>query len=176
MQKMRVVKIGELKPYANNAKVHPEHQIESLVKSIKEFGFVNPILVDESNNVLAGHGRLEAAHRMNMEDVPVVIAEGLSEEQKRAYIIADNRLAEMAEWDSTNVAEELLKLQEEELDPDITGFYVSDFDFSFLDNNEKKEAQENETMASGICECPRCKCLFDKAEIVKHGTAFGDEE
>ncbi|MBM6441893.1 ParB N-terminal domain-containing protein, partial [Lacticaseibacillus rhamnosus] len=91
--------VAKLKPYAKNARTHSPEQIDQLVASIEEFGFTIPILVDEKGMVLAGHGRLAAAEKRGMTHVPVLVAKGWSEQRKKAYVIADNRLAENAGWD-----------------------------------------------------------------------------
>ncbi len=85
------VGVNELIPYVNNAKKHSEEQVTKLASSIREFGFVNPILIDRDKNVIAGHGRLMAAKKLGLSDVPCVYIEGLSEAQRKAYILADNR-------------------------------------------------------------------------------------
>ena len=111
------VDIDKLVPYQNNAKEHSEKQLEKLEASIKEFGFISPVLIDKDFNVIAGHGRMMAARRIGMDKLPCVFVEGLTEEQRRAYILADNRLAEFGTWDTELVAAELADL--ETLDFDI---------------------------------------------------------
>ena len=114
--KISLVKVDDLKPYEKNTKIHGEEQIEKLCRSIQEFGFVNPILIDKDLNVIAGHGRLMAAQRLGMQKVPCVSVEGLSEKQRRAYIIADNRLGEYSEWNMELVAAEIGELEEADID------------------------------------------------------------
>lgn len=98
---LREVDINLLKPYENNAKIHGEEQIELLMRSISEFGFLSPCLVErDTYNLIAGHGRVEAAKRLGMDAVPCVFVDDLTEEQRRAYILADNRLTELGEWDT----------------------------------------------------------------------------
>lgn len=109
-------------PYQNNAKIHGEEQIEKLKASIQEFGFLTPCLIDAEYNLIAGHGRVMAAKELNMKTVPCVFIEGLSEAQKRAYILADNRLGELGEWDMELVNAELDELSECGFDVSITGF------------------------------------------------------
>ena len=103
--------VERLRPYERNPRTHSEDQVAQLAASMVEFGFTNPILVDESNGILAGHGRLMAARQLGLAEVPVVRLEHLSEAQKRAYIIADNQLAATAGWDETLLAEEVGWLQ-----------------------------------------------------------------
>ncbi len=118
--------ISELKAYENNSRTHPEAQIAQIAASIKEFGFTNPVLIDEGNGVIAGHGRLLAAKLLGHTEVPCIVLAGLSDVQKRAYVIADNKLALNAGWD-----EDLLRLELDELNADefnllLTGFSESE--------------------------------------------------
>jgi DNA modification methylase len=131
--------IGELKPSPRNARTHSERQILKLVASFVRFGFVSPILVDENGEVIAGHGRLEAARRLGRTVVPTICVSHMSDADKRAYRIADNRLAELAGWD-----DDLLKIEFEEfavLDPDlldITGFEIAEIEIILDGPPEKK--------------------------------------
>lgn len=111
-----------LVPYARNAKIHSEEQVRKIADSIREFGFVSPCLIDREYNIIAGHGRVMAAELLGMETVPCVFIEGLTDEQRRAYIIADNRLTELGGWDDELVEDELRQLQETGFDIDLTGF------------------------------------------------------
>jgi len=104
---INTVSIDALVPYSRNARTHSKKQIKQIADSIIEFGFTNPILVDESNNVLASHGRLAAARHLGWKEVPTFCITHLSEKQKRAYIVADNRIAENAGWDKEILAIEL---------------------------------------------------------------------
>jgi len=99
--------LTELKPYKNNSKIHPDKQIKNIIASIKQFGFTQPIICDEEKTILSGHGRYEAAKQMQIDDVPIRIVENLTDEQKKAYVIADNKIAEQSEWDENKVLEEL---------------------------------------------------------------------
>ena len=114
------VSVDELIPYVNNSRTHSDEQVTQIASSIKEFGFTNPILIDESKGIIAGHGRLMAAKKLGIDNVPCITLEGLSEAQKKAYVIADNKLALNAGWDM-----DLLKVDIEALD-DL------DFDLSLL--------------------------------------------
>jgi len=96
--------IVALRPYEANARTHTKHQIRQIAESIRKFGFTNPVLVDRKNRIIAGHGRVEAAKLLGMESVPTIRLEGLLEGQIRAYIIADNKLAENAGWDRSILA------------------------------------------------------------------------
>ena len=116
------VRIEDLKPYERNAKLHSEEQIEKIAASIEEFGFLNPCLIDEAGNIIAGHGRVEAAKLLGMKKVPCLNVNGLTEEQRRAYVLADNRLTELGEWDMDLVNQELQALSEAGFEVEITGF------------------------------------------------------
>jgi len=129
--KVQEVPVSRLKPYEKNAKIHGTNQIEKLKASIEEFGFLTPCLIDEDFNIIAGHGRVMAAKDMGMESVPCVFVEGLTEAQRRAYILADNRLGELGEWDMDLVASELQWLSENDVDIDLTGFTIED---QYIDN------------------------------------------
>jgi ParB-like chromosome segregation protein Spo0J len=114
--------IGRLIPYARNPRTHSDGQIAQIAASIAEFGFTNPILVDTNAGIIAGHGRLLAACKLNLDQVPVIILDYLSETQKRAYIIADNRLALNAGWDEETRRIELAALDEDEFNVSLLGF------------------------------------------------------
>lgn len=121
-QRLEIRKIAELIPYERNARTHPPEQIEKLRRSLREFGFVSPVLIDAAGNVIAGHGRLLAAEMEGFETAPCVIAEHLSDAQRRAYILADNRLAEMSDWDDEILSGELEALQGAGVDLMLAGF------------------------------------------------------
>lgn len=116
------IRIDELIPYENNAKIHGPEQIEQLRRSLREFGFVSPVLIDEERNLIAGHGRVEAARAEGMTEVPYVTVRDLTEAQRRAYIIADNRLAETGEWDAARLKFEMEELSTLSFDTSLTGF------------------------------------------------------
>jgi len=130
--KLEMVDISKLVPYANNARKHNDGQIKKIQSSLREFGFVNPVLIDKSYGIIAGHGRVEAAKREGIREVPCVMVEYLTEAQKKAYILADNRLAEDAEWDMDLVKIDLQELADADFDIDITGF--SDLDLGDPDD------------------------------------------
>ena len=119
---MPTIRIDELIPYENNAKIHGPEQIEQLRRSLREFGFVSPVLIDEERNLIAGHGRVEAARAEGMTEVPYVTVSDLTEAQRRAYIIADNRLAETGEWDAARLKFEMEELSTLSFDTSLTGF------------------------------------------------------
>lgn len=119
---IREVRLSDIKPYENNAKIHGAEQIHKIAKSIKEFGFLTPCLIDKDYNLIAGHGRVMACRELDMETVPCVFIEGLSEAQRKAYILADNRLGELAEWSEELIAFELHDLEQAGFEVEIIGF------------------------------------------------------
>ena len=114
--------IEALIPYARNSRTHSDEQIEQLMASMREWGWTNPVLVDEDGGIIAGHGRVMAAKRLGLKEVPVIVASGWTEAQKRAYIIADNKLALNAGWDEEALRLEMGDLQELGFDLDLVGF------------------------------------------------------
>lgn len=122
MMNVEYIKIEDLKPYDNNSAIHPEGQICDLVKSLKEFGFVKPIVVDEKNTILAGHGIVAAAGKIGENEIPCVRRIGLSQAQKRAYVLADNKISENKKWDDELVAIELESIQDAGFDIYSLGF------------------------------------------------------
>jgi len=122
MIKIAQVSVQSLIPYARNSRKHSDEQVAQIAASIKEFGWTNPILVDGENGIIAGHGRLAAARKLGLEEVPVIELAHLTEIQKRALIIADNKLALNADWDNEMLALELEELQLEGFDLALTGF------------------------------------------------------
>lgn len=122
LQNIQLKSVEELIPYSGNARTHSEEQITQIAESISEFGFTNPVLIDGERGIIAGHGRLIAAKKLGLSEVPVIILDHLTEIQKKAYIIADNKLAENAGWDEELLAKELADLKAEDFDLDLTGF------------------------------------------------------
>src|SRR5687767_13102465 len=114
--------VEALIPYARNARTHSDAQVAQIAASIRAFGFTNPILTDGANGIIAGHGRVLAARKLGMGTVPVIELAGFSEAQKRAYIIADNKLAANAGWDDHMLAAEVADLVAMGVDMDLTGF------------------------------------------------------
>lgn len=152
--------VDDLIPYARNARTHSPEQIQKLASSIKEFGFINPVIISEDGGVLAGHGRILAAKKLGITEVPCVIESHLTEAQKRAYILADNRLALDAGWDEEMLKIELSELKELNFNMDIMGFdaeelkHFMDSDFGDMgsgnsdDGGEEKEIEVDEEVES----------------------------
>lgn len=125
---LKLIDLDKLVPYARNARTHSAEQIKQLQASLREFGFVNPIIIDEKYNIIAGHGRAAAARAEGIKQVPCVFANHLTEAQKKAYILADNRLAELAGWDEDILKIELEELRSLDFNVDLTGFFETDLD------------------------------------------------
>lgn len=141
--KIENIKTNALKAYAKNAKNHPEKQVQQIAASIKEFGFNNPILIDEANEIIAGHGRLEAAKIMQLDNVPAIRLSHLSDAQKRAYRLADNKISENGGWNTDILRLEIAELETicNDFDITITGF--EDVEIDVLKNPlEEKSADE----------------------------------
>ncbi len=114
---------ADLVPFAGNARTHPEHQVQQICANIQRFGFYNPILIDEHGTIIAGHGRVMAANRLGMQTVPTITLTGLKEGERRALVLADNKIALNGAWDFEKVREELSALATEDFDLQLTGFY-----------------------------------------------------
>ena len=136
-------KVQDLIPYVNNSRTHSEEQVNQICASINEFGFTNPLLIDEKDSIIAGHGRLMASKKLGMEEVPCIVLEGLTETQKKAYIIADNKMALNAGWDEELLKIELENLKELDFDLELTGFNVDELD-DILNFNESEDAEEDD--------------------------------
>lgn len=141
--KIEYIKPDLLKEYEKNAKIHPQKQIDKIKKSIKDFGFLNPILIDNENTILAGHARLRAAKELKLDFVPVIKNESLTERQKKLFILADNRISELGFWDF-----DILKTEFENLDfdPELKDFGFAYEDFKVIDlflDETKNENQDS---------------------------------
>ena len=121
-QKIELWDVARLVPYDKNAREHSPEQVAQIAASIIEFGFLNPILVDSKDGIVAGHGRLSAAKELALDVVPVVVLDHLTENQKKAYILVDNKLAENATWNEDLLAEEIIKLNLQDFDLNILGW------------------------------------------------------
>ena len=142
-EELKLINIDELIPYANNARTHSKNQINKLRSSLREFGFINPILIDKDYNILAGHGRVMAAREEGIKEVPCVLVEHLTEAQKKAYILADNRLAMDAGWDDEMLALELENLKELDFDMDLTGFDAAEIEDLFSKIHDKEISDDD---------------------------------
>ena len=145
--------MNSLQPYSGNARVHSEEQLEKIKNSILEFGFQNPILIGEDSEVIAGHGRLEAAKKAGLGKVPVVVLSGLSEAQRKAYVIADNQLALTADWNDRILQERFEELESLGFDLNLLGWddlpeFASTPDYSILDDEGLNDAVQE--LAEGV--------------------------
>lgn len=136
---MQLISTEKLIPYVNNARTHSAEQINKLRSSLREFGFINPVIIDRDYNVIAGHGRIEAAKAEGISEVPCVFADYLTEAQKKAYILADNRMAMDAGWDEELLRVEIEALQAESFDVGLTGFDESEIADLFETDSEVKD-------------------------------------
>lgn len=170
MRKYENVNLNKLKPYKNNARTHSREQIEKIALSIKEFGFINPVLIDEKYGIIAGHGRVLGAKQLGIEEVPCLFIEDLTEAQKRACILADNKLALDAGWDDKILKEEIKALDELNFDISIIDFNLSDFDF---DQTEIKFAEDDYNTPVNLPTIPKSK-YGDIYKLGNHRLMCGD--
>ena len=169
--KITVKKVAELVPYVNNSRTHSDEQVAQIAASIKEFGWTNPILVDGENGIIAGHGRLMAARKLGHAEVPTIELKDLTEAQKKAYVIADNKLALNAGWDNDVLKIELKNLQELGFDLDLLGFDAKELDA--LLEPEQIEGLTDEDNAPPIPIEPKTK-QGDIYQLGKHRLMCGD--
>ena len=161
-----------LRPYARNARTHSPKQIKQIARSIERFGFNNPLLIDDEDQIIAGHGRLLAAKQLNMKTVPCVRLSHLTEADKKAYVIADNRLAEKSGWDNEILAIELQHLVDIGFDVDLTGFEPAETDLIIEGMGEESEQPENLVPAGS--DGPVVSRLGDVWQLGKHMLVCGD--
>ena len=142
--------INDLIPYVNNSRTHSDEQVTQIASSIKEFGFTNPVLIDEKGGVIAGHGRIAAGKKLGLEQVPTITLEGLTDAQRKAYVIADNKLALNADWDFDLLKIEIESLQEDDFKLDLLGFDVDELngilgfdDIAEVDEEEPEQDYED---------------------------------
>jgi DNA modification methylase len=168
---LKEVSIDKLIPYANNSRTHSAEQIAQIAASIKEFGFKNPILIDGKNGIIAGHGRLMAARKLGLTQVPTLDGSDLTEAQKKAYVIADNKLAMNAGWDTAMLSIELEDLQNNEFNLDLLGF--DDKELAALLNPEQVEGLTDEDFVPEVPDEPKTK-LGDVYILGNHRLMCGD--
>ena len=156
---MQLVPLSKLVPYINNARTHSPEQITKLRSSLREFGFVNPVIIDRDYGIIAGHGRVMAAKEEGIEEVPCVFVDYLTEAQKKAYIIADNRFAQDAGWDEELLRIEIEALQGMDFDVGLTGFNDDEIADLFA-GDDKFEAEDDDFDLS---------TALEKASFVQRG-------
>ena len=136
----KVVSTDSLIPYAMNSRAHSEQQVSQIAASIKEFGFLNPVIIDDDNGIIAGHGRVLAAQKLGLDKVPVIEAKHLTDTQRRAYVIADNKLALNSGWDDATLQLEIESLKGLDFNLDLLGWevlpsFTEEIDYSILDDD-----------------------------------------
>ena len=164
----KTVSVASLVPYARNSRTHSAQQVDKIAASIREFGFLNPIIVDGQNGIIAGHGRVLAAQKLGLDSLPVIEAAHLTEAQRRAYVIADNRLALDAGWDNDLLKVELQDLDAQGFDLTLTGFELGEmaalFDEpNFAPGTEGDQGKLDE-LAPKMVTCPHCGGEWDLRE------------
>lgn len=170
-ERFEKVPIDKLVPYARNARTHSKEQILQIRASLREFGFVTPVIVDEKYSVIAGHGRIAAAKEEGITEIPCVFAENLTEAQKKAYILADNRLAMNAGWDEEMLAVEIADLQGADFDVSLLGFDDKELN-SLLDGDT--DAQEDDFDVDAELDKPCFSQFGDVWHLGKHRVICGD--
>ena len=162
------VATATLIPYARNARTHSEQQVAQIAGSIQEFGFNNPVLIDAENGIIAGHGRVMAANLLKLETVPCIRLSHLSDAQKRAFILADNRIALNSGWDTEMLANELSDLHADDLDLGLLGFDAEELGKlmagEYGENNETEGDESTQASGGKSCVCPNCQFVFDPAK------------
>ena len=165
--KIEQIPTESLIPYARNSRTHSPEQVAQIAGSIREFGFTNPVLIDADNGIIAGHGRVLAAQKLGLAKVPCIRLAHLTETQRRAYIIADNKLALNSGWDEEMLALELADLREADFDLGLVGFDAVEIEAA-LNPKEPEEpypdSSAKEIDVDGMemeCRCPKCGFEFD---------------
>lgn len=170
---MKMVSISKLIPYVNNARTHSQEQVNKLRGSLREFGFINPVIIDSDFNVIAGHGRLMAAKEEGIEEVPCVLVDYLTEAQKKAYILADNRYAQDAGWDEELLRLEIESLEEMDFDVSLTGFDDQEIADLFADG-ESTGAEDDDFDLSDALEKAAFVERGDVWQVGRHRLMCGD--
>ena len=170
---MQLVPLSKLVPYINNARTHSPEQITKLRSSLREFGFVNPVIIDRDYGIIAGHGRVMAAREEGIEEVPCVFVDYLTEAQKKAYIIADNRFAQDAGWDEELLRIEIEALQGMDFDVGLTGFNDDEI-ADLFDANGKSEAEDDDFDLSAALEKASFVQRGDIWTVGRHRLMCGD--
>nr|DAV44595.1 MAG TPA: adenine specific DNA methyltransferase [Caudoviricetes sp.] len=162
VSEMNLVDIDKLIPYVNNARTHSKEQINKLRASIREFGFINPVIIDRDYNVIAGHGRIMASKEEGIDKVPCVFVDYLTDAQKKAYILADNRMAPDADWDEELLKVEIESLQGADFDLNLTGFDEAELMDIFGDDNQSRAKDDDFDLTAAL----------EKASFVEKGDVW----
>lgn len=167
-QRIEIWPLNQLKPYARNARTHSPEQVDKIARSIEAYGFNVPILVDSENGIIAGHGRLAAARQLGLVDVPVIVLDHLKEKQREAYILADNRLAELADWDEELLSDELTALVDAGIDLDVIGWSSDELDQLTAELEELADGEPVEEIADeSSSETREFRFEFEVADFVE---------
>ena len=160
--KVENISLEALIPYARNSRTHSDQQVAQVAASIREFGFTNPVLIGTENDIIAGHGRVLAARKLGLEKVPCIRLTNLSENQKRAYIIADNKLALNSGWDEEMLALEIKDLASKDFDMTLAGWSDAEIGNLFLDKNFEpgNESDQGKLDEKMPVICPSCSHEF----------------
>jgi len=180
--KIENLKTADLIPYDRNSRTHDEHQVSQIAGSIREFSFTNPVLIDAENGIIAGHGRVMAAQVLGLDKVPCIRLSHLTETQKRAYIIADNKMALNSGWDETMLGLELADLRELDFDLNLTGFSeeelgsfdIDESEMPNLDDGEKSPFQQK-TFTVSDEQAEDVDAALSKAKGMGHGESTSNE-
>ena len=158
--KIEILKTESLIPYARNSRTHSEAQVAQIAGSIREFGFTNPVLIDAENGIIAGHGRIMAAQKLGLKDVPCIRLDHLTETQRKAYIIADNKLALNSGWDEEMLGLELSDLRELDFDLGLIGFDADEIEKALnppeSESESPDEFPEVDEDIDTDHQCPKC--------------------
>ena len=169
---MQLIPIDKLVPYVNNARTHSKEQITKLRSSLREFGFINPVIIDQDCGIIAGHGRVMAAKEEGFTDVPCVLVDHLTEAQKKAYILADNRYAQDAGWDEQLLRLEIEALQGEDFDVSLTGF--DEAEIADLFDDRDADAKEDDFDEGAVMDKPTFSKAGDVWHLGRHTVICGD--
>jgi len=155
------IPLKKLTPYARNSRVHSEIQISQLASSIKEFGFTNPVLIDDGNDIIAGHGRVLAATKLGLDTVPCIRLSHLTEHQRRAYVILDNQSSQTSSWNFDMLSVELDELNDAKYDISLIGFSTTEL-AEIIGSPNEIDVNEDEKLISDkkSCICPKCQFEF----------------
>ena len=159
---MQLVAVSKLIPYVNNARTHSAEQVMKLRSSLREFGFINPVIIDREYNVIAGHGRIMAAKEEGIKEVPCVFVDYLTEAQKKAYILADNRMALDAGWDEELLRIEIESLEDMDFDVGLTGFSEDELAELYGEDNQSEVEDDDYDLSDAL----------EKAAFVKRGDVW----
>lgn len=160
--------VADLIPYAANSRTHSDAQVAQIAASIREFGWTNPILIDGDNTIIAGHGRLMAARKLGLDEVPAIVLDHLTKAQQRALVIADNQLALNAGWDMEMLKAEIEGLNFEGFDLDLLGFSEADLSGFLAEPNFEPGTEDEQgkldQLEPKMVTCPKCQHEFDSRE------------